>query len=169
MNDTCAFTHGGGTGIGREQLKGNARETPCTFSDGTHVKNHDELWRCMHEANYDITDDWIQMAIFRDPRPAVVSTFYFVEVRRNMNLGDLEAFVARELPIVSVAGGSLHIIYRFSRRPTHGVLVQRRHGKPLGLALTLVLLCWATAPVSHCRSHSDGTSSRRPRVCPQEN
>lgn len=54
----------------------------------------------MHEAQCDITDDWLQMAIFRDPRPAIVSTFFHVEVHGNKDLGDLEEFVARELPIM---------------------------------------------------------------------
>ena len=100
MTKGCAFARGGGTGIGREQYEGIARDPPCTFADGTHVKNHDELWRCMHEANCRFNDDWIQMSVFRDPRPTVVSTFYYVEVQSQKNLGDLDAFVARELPIV---------------------------------------------------------------------
>lgn len=54
----------------------------------------------MHEANCEITDDWKQMAIFRDPRPAIVSTYFHVEVHGSKRLGDLGAFVARELPIM---------------------------------------------------------------------
>ncbi|CAN0509263.1 unnamed protein product, partial [Scytosiphon promiscuus] len=45
-------------------------KSACTFADGSKVENRDDLWRCMHTANCDITDDWIQMTIFRDPRPA---------------------------------------------------------------------------------------------------
>ena len=100
VNDTCAFAHSGGTGVGEKQVEGYARDPPCTFADGTHVKNYDELWRCMHEADCDVTDEWTQMAIFRDPRTVVVSTFYFVEVHGEKDLGDLDAFVTRELPIV---------------------------------------------------------------------
>lgn len=40
------------------------------------------------------------MAIYRDPRPAVVSTYYHVLVHKRLDLGDLNDFVARELPIV---------------------------------------------------------------------
>lgn len=98
VEETCAFSHGGGIGMRKEAT--TTRRQPCTFADGTHVTNHDELWRCMHEANCDASDDWVQMAIFRDPRPVVVSTFYHLEVHSNRQLGDLEGFVKRELPIV---------------------------------------------------------------------
>lgn len=97
VKDTCAFAHGGGIGLRKD---GKARKQPCTFADGTHVKNYDELWRCMREANCDITDSWIQMAVFRDPRPLVVSTFYHIQVHAGRDLGDLESFVLKELPIV---------------------------------------------------------------------
>lgn len=100
VNDTCAFTHGLGIGIGKTRYEGNAMKPPCTFADGTEVKHREELWRCMHEANCDVTDDWVQMAIFRDPRPAVVSMFYHVELRGQIDLGDLDAFVAKQLPVV---------------------------------------------------------------------
>ena len=78
---------------------GRSRDPPCTFADGTAVNNNDDLWRCMHEANCEITDDWIQMAVFRDPRPATVSSFYHVQVHANRDVGNLHDFVTRELPI----------------------------------------------------------------------
>ena len=54
----------------------------------------------MHEAQCDITDDWLQMVVFRDPRPAVVSAYFHLRLNRNESLGTVEAFVARELPIM---------------------------------------------------------------------
>lgn len=100
VNSSCAFSHVGDIGFGRHEGQGNARNQPCTFADGTPVNNHDDLWRCMHEADCDITDDWTQLAVFRDPRPAIVSTFYHVEVHTKQGRGDLEAFLMRELPIM---------------------------------------------------------------------
>ena len=100
VTTTCAYSHGGGTSIGQHQVKGHARDQPCTFADGTPVNNRDDLWKCMHEANCDITDDWLQMGIYRDPRPAIVSTFYHEEVQKDLDLGNLDDFVIRELPII---------------------------------------------------------------------
>ena len=100
VTTTCAYSHGGGTSIGQHQVKGHARDQPCTFADGTPVNNRDDLWKCMHEANCDSTDDWLQMGIYRDPRPAIVSTFYHEEVQKDLDLGNLDDFVIRELPII---------------------------------------------------------------------
>ena len=100
VESSCAFSHHGGIGFSKTEAGGTARRSPCTFPDGSHVNNLEELWRCMHEANCDITDDWLQMSTLRDPRPAIVSTFYHVETHSNRKLGNLDAFVARELPIM---------------------------------------------------------------------
>lgn len=75
-------------------------KSACTFADGAKIENKDDLWRCMHKANCETIDDWIQMAIFRDPRPAVVSSYYHREVHGSREVGDLEDFIKRELPIL---------------------------------------------------------------------
>lgn len=80
------------------QAKANRKTSACTFADGTSAKNSEDLWRCMHEANCDITDDSLQMVIYRDPRPAVVSTFYHVKMYARMKIGSLEDFIADALP-----------------------------------------------------------------------
>ena len=54
----------------------------------------------MHEADCGITDDVIQMAVWRDPRPAIVSTYYYILVHTSKRPGDLDAFFIRELPII---------------------------------------------------------------------
>ena len=100
VNDSCAFSHVGNIGYGKHEAEGYARKQPCTFADGTPVNNHDDLWRCMHEADCGITDDVIQMAVWRDPRPAIVSTYYYILVHTSKRPGDLDAFFIRELPII---------------------------------------------------------------------
>lgn len=52
----------------------------------------------MEEAKCDITDDWLQFVVFRDPRLVVVSTYFFRKAHSNTKLGDLDDFVARDLP-----------------------------------------------------------------------
>lgn len=100
VDQDCAFSHSGGIGFGKEDAEDAPKESACTFPDGTKIQNHDDLWRCMHQANCAINDDWLQMAVFRDPRPAVVSTFFHLEVHAGKDLGKLEDFVARELPVL---------------------------------------------------------------------
>lgn len=100
VNNSCAFSHSAGIGFGKAKAENHPKEEACVFADGTPAKNNDDLWRCMHEADCEITDDWLQMAVFRDPRPAIVSTFYHLEVHGGRELGKLDDFVARELPIL---------------------------------------------------------------------
>lgn len=56
----------------------------------------------MREADCEITDDWLQMVVFRDPRPAAVSAYYHLQLHNSAkrDLGELEEFVARELPML---------------------------------------------------------------------
>lgn len=94
---SCAYSHGGGMDVGSVDANG---KTACTFADGSKVENKDDLWRCVQEAKCEINDDWLQMAVFRDPRPTVVSSYYHRQVQGNINLGTLDDFVPRELPLL---------------------------------------------------------------------
>lgn len=111
VNSDCAFSHIGGIGFGKGELDEKPKESVCTFADGTPVNNHDDLWRCMHEANCTINDDWLQMAVFRDPRPAVVSTYYHLEVHGGLGNESLDAFVAKELPILCQWVAARYILF----------------------------------------------------------
>ena len=95
---SCAYSHNGGMDLAiSDRYIG---KTACTFEDGSKVENKDDLWRCMQEANCEINDDWLQMAVFRDPRPMVVSSYYHRKVQGSKHLGELNDFVTRELPIL---------------------------------------------------------------------
>ena len=95
VEDSCAYSHGGGMDVGRADKHG---KTACVFADGSKVDNLNDLWRCVREAKCETNDDWLQMAVFRDPRPTVVSSYYHRQVQGNTHIGTLEAFVASELP-----------------------------------------------------------------------
>ena len=113
VNSTCAFSHVRGIALSAKPNGGRQGTSACKPSDGTAVTTYDELRRCVHQANCDITDKKrIQMAIFRDPRPAVVSAFYHIEVHTEKDLGSLEAFIARELPILCQWLTVRHILFR---------------------------------------------------------
>lgn len=65
----------------------------------------------MQEANCDVTDDWLQLVVFRDPRPVVVSTYFHLKVHSTKELGELEDFVATELPIICQWMAVRHILF----------------------------------------------------------
>lgn len=80
--------------------------------DGREVENHYDLWKCMHRAACDITDDRLQMVVIRDPRPTVVST-YFHHIRFNSGgqLGTIEEFVEKMLPTICQWVAIRHILF----------------------------------------------------------
>ena len=98
VDTDCAYSHKGGMDLVIDRR--HIGKSACKFADGTAVENKEDLWRCMHEANCDITDDWLQMAVFRDPRPAAVSSYFHRQVHGSPHVGKLEDFIARELPIM---------------------------------------------------------------------
>ena len=101
VNNKCAFSHNDMIEVGAGNQDGNASKPPCTFADGTHANTYEDLWRCMKEAECVITDDWLQMAVLRDPRLVIVSSFYHIMVHYKSNpFGTLDEFVTRELPIM---------------------------------------------------------------------
>ena len=97
---SCAFSHNAGIELAPDVSEHRPEKSACTFADGTRPKHYEDLWRCMHEANCEITDDWLQFVVFRDPRLAVVSSYFHLKLHSKRELGELEEFVARELPII---------------------------------------------------------------------
>lgn len=98
VDPSCAYSHSDGMDL--VIVDEHLGKTACRFADGSNVENKDDLWRCMHEANCRINDDWLQMSVFRDPRPAVVSSYFHRQVQGSKHVGMLEDFIARELPIL---------------------------------------------------------------------
>ena len=72
------------------------------------------MWRCMQKAKCELNDDWLQMAVFRDPRPMVVSSYYHRKVQGNKHLGELDDFVAEELPILCQWVAIRYMLFRGS-------------------------------------------------------
>ena len=92
----CAFSHNGGIELAKNG--GSRRKSACYFADGTQPESNDAIWRCMREANCDVTDDWLQLVVLRDPRPAVVSTYFHLKAHTKSKVGELDFFVSRQLP-----------------------------------------------------------------------
>lgn len=72
---------------------------PCRFANGTAPSNYLELWTCMEMAGCTITRDHMQMALFRDPRPMTVSTYYH-RISHETVTGTVDEYVVRALPIL---------------------------------------------------------------------
>lgn len=94
----CPYSHGRGIDFG--PIESGTVKNACKFRDGRRLSSQDELWQCMHEADCEVVDDWLQMAVFRDPRPAVVSSYFHLKRLAKTNLPSLEDFVATRLPIM---------------------------------------------------------------------
>ena len=67
----------------------------------------------MHEAACPVTDDWHQMAIFRDPRPVAVSAFYHLHRNRKLSFysGTVEDFVTAVLPTMAQWIAVRHMLF----------------------------------------------------------
>eukprot|EP00752_Nemacystus_decipiens_P006728 g6051.t1 len=67
-DDSCAWS--------RDISSPRPNEPVCVFRDDRPLENHAGLLQCMEEAACPITDDRMQMAVFRDPRAAAASLFF---------------------------------------------------------------------------------------------
>lgn len=109
---SCAFSHSRGIPVGSGQGKDDPINPACSFPDGTPAKDNVELWQCMHTANCEITDDWLQMVVYRDPRPAVVSAYFYLGLHlQRRELGSIEEFVVKHLPIACQFMAVRHILF----------------------------------------------------------
>lgn len=70
----------------------------CTFPDGRQPQNYNDLWRCVREANCPIIDDQQQMVVFRDPRPLVVSAYFYLVAAKRAKLLTIDEYVETMLP-----------------------------------------------------------------------
>lgn len=112
VSTDCAYSHNHGIELAPDpNNKHSHGHSACKFADGAPLTNHVDVWRCVHEANCNTTDDWLQMVVFRDPRPAVVSAYFHLGVHSGMDLGDLKAFITRELPIMCQWLALRHILF----------------------------------------------------------
>lgn len=99
VNMECAYSHGKGIDFGPVRDGEHFEKDACRPNHGGPISSQDDLWQCMHEAECDFTDEWLQMSVFRDPRPAVVSSYYHLK-RIARELPTLEEFIAKKLPIM---------------------------------------------------------------------
>lgn len=96
VEETCPYSHGVGYHL---YLKF------CEEADGSEAGGHspavfDTVWRCMQEAQCRVVDDRKQMVIFRDPRAASVSSFFFLKAGGYVPEDqDIDAFVISNFPV----------------------------------------------------------------------
>lgn len=83
----------------------------CTFPDGRQPRDYNDLWHCVREANCPIIDDQQQMVVFRDPRPLVVSAYFYLVAAHRAKLGAIDAYVETMLPIYAQWVAVRYIIF----------------------------------------------------------
>ena len=107
VDSNCSYSHPKGI----DTVGKGGEKDACKFANGTRVQNHSDLSQCMKKAGCPFTDDALQMAIFRDPRPIAVSAYYHLKTHGRRNLGNLEAYVAEELPLTCQWMALRHILF----------------------------------------------------------
>lgn len=77
-------------------------ENGCIFADGTLMKNVDDIQPCIAENSCPVHDRRQQMVVMRDPRPVVVSSYFFALAHHKGALRgeSLDAYVVRMFPTV---------------------------------------------------------------------
>lgn len=83
----CSVVHGAGI----------PSQGVCTFSDGRTPSNYHELSHCVREAACPIIDQQHQMVVFRDPRPLVVSAYFYLATLKRAH-GTVDDYVVKMLP-----------------------------------------------------------------------
>lgn len=71
IDRTCRWQHG--DNIASER-------TPCHFKNGSEPQNYEEVALCVKESHCHVTSRHLQLAVFRDPRPMAVSSYFFLKV-----------------------------------------------------------------------------------------
>lgn len=100
VNMDCPYSHGKGIDFGPIKDGEHLEKDACRPTDGGYINSQDDLWQCMHLSQCEFTDEWLQMSVFRDPRPAVVSSYFHLKRTSKIPLPTLEEFVAKKLPIM---------------------------------------------------------------------
>lgn len=77
-------------------------ENACIFPNGTLMQNVDDIRPCIEENSCPVHDHRQQMVVMRDPRPVVVSSYFFAWAHHNAALKreSLDAYVVRMFPTV---------------------------------------------------------------------
>ena len=102
VGNSCPYQHPRGIDLGIKDEGKHPNGNACTFADGAPVENFSDLWRCvnLNQANCAVVDDWLQLAVFRDPRPVAVSAFFHKELHKGQDLGSLDEFMVKHLPLM---------------------------------------------------------------------
>lgn len=87
VKDDCAYAHSVGFNL-------NPEVCPDVGEGGSPAANVRGIQQCMDEAQCRLVDDRLQMVIFRDPRPAAVSSFYYLSANNYIPADmDVDAFI----------------------------------------------------------------------------
>lgn len=92
VEESCPFSHNLGFDLYPQFCEQGGK-------GGGPAANCGDIWRCIEGAQCQVVDDRLQMVIFRDPRPAVVSSFYFLKTQNFIGGGvGIDEFVQDRFP-----------------------------------------------------------------------
>lgn len=87
VEDDCAFSHSVGFNL-------NPEVCPDVGEGGSPAANLRGIQQCMEEARCRLVDDRLQMLVFRDPRAAAVSSFYYLSANNYIPADmDVDTFI----------------------------------------------------------------------------
>lgn len=91
VEETCPYSHGVGYHLYLQF---------CEQADRSEGGIFDRVWRCMQEAQCQVVDHRKQMVIFRDPRAASVSSYFFLKAGGYLPEDQgIDAFVMENFPV----------------------------------------------------------------------
>lgn len=133
--ENCSVVHGAGI----------PSPGVCTFSDGRLPTNYAELSHCVREAACPVIDHKHQMVVFRDPRPLVVSAYFYLSNLKRTS-GTADDYVMKMLPTYTQWVAVRYII--FEGEGSNGELNRGRSCLPFRIAWQFVVgWCLPTATV----------------------
>eukprot|EP00752_Nemacystus_decipiens_P011154 g9910.t1 len=96
VEETCLYSHD----VGYHLYLKFCEEADRSEASGHSPAVFDRVWGCMQEAQCRVVDDRKQMVIFRDPRAATVSSFFFLKAGGYVPAGqDIDEFVIQNFPV----------------------------------------------------------------------
>lgn len=105
VDSNCRFRHSRGMATSH---------TPCSFKDKSVPNSYEDMVRCIDEADCTFVDTHDQMAIFRDPRPVAVSSYFYLKVHGRIGPWEhatVDDFVLETFPIICQWVALRHILF----------------------------------------------------------
>lgn len=100
VEETCPYSHDVGYHLYLQFCQEADGSEEGSEASGDGASKFERVWRCMEEARCRVVDERKQMVVFRDPRAATVSSFYFLKAGGYVPEDvDIDSFVTKHFPV----------------------------------------------------------------------